>query len=113
MDALTYYVVTYYGRLMTPTEAAAQSSMHWEEARANADSEAMQRMITRRISSDLDVLQLLADGADDCLYNIRNRILRDNADKVFLNYCPRCQGLARTPWAKQCQHCFFSWHDPK
>ena len=114
MDALTHYVITYYSSLMKPVEAAANSSIYWIGAADASDSPERWRMIRKRlISSDLDVQQLLADGPEDCLYNIRNRILRDNADKVFLNYCPHCGKLARTPRAKQCRHCFFSWHGAK
>ena len=112
MDELTHYVIRYYPSLMTPTESAARATIFWAGRADASDSPERRRVIKERfISSDLDVQQLLADGPEDCLYNIRNRILRDNADKVFLNYCPRCHGLARTPQAKQCPHCFFSWHD--
>lgn len=112
MDELTRYVIGYYPSLMTQTEAAARSSIFWAESADASDSPERRRMIKRRlVSTDLDVQQLLADGPENCLYNIRNRILRNNADRVFLNYCPRCQGLARTPRAKQCRQCFFSWHD--
>jgi len=31
-------------------------------------------------------------------------------DKVFWNLCPKCNGLARTPKAKQCRHCYHDWH---
>jgi len=114
MDELTRYVIRYYPSLMTPTEAAANATIYWAKSADASDSSERRRMIKKSsVSSDLDVQQLLADGPDDCRYNIRNRILRDNADKVFLNYCPACHGLARTPKAKQCRHCFFSWHDAK
>jgi len=111
VDELTRYVISYYPSLMTQTEATANSCIFWAERADASDSPAMRRMKEKRsVSSDLDVQQLLADEPEDCLYNIRNRILRDNADEVFLNYCPRCHRLARTPWAKQCRHCFLSWH---
>ena len=93
MDELTNYVIGYYPSLMTPTEAAARSSIYWTASADASDSPERRRMIKKRlISSDLDVQQLLADGPNDCLYNIQNRILRDNADKVFLNYCPGVGG---------------------
>lgn len=37
-------------------------------------------------------------------------ILRDYSDKVFLNNCPKCGKLARTPKAKQCRFCEYNWH---
>tara|TARA_B100000674_G_C37837410_1_gene913572 strand:- start:55 stop:384 length:330 start_codon:yes stop_codon:yes gene_type:complete len=27
-----------------------------------------------------------------------------------MNYCPKCDSLARTPKAKQCYKCFHKWH---
>jgi hypothetical protein len=36
-----------------------------------------------------------------------DRILRDH--EVFLNRCPYCNSLARTPTAKQCGKCFKRW----
>ena len=37
-------------------------------------------------------------------------ILEESEDEVFWNLCPKCNGLARTPQAKQCRHCYFDWH---
>ena len=33
-----------------------------------------------------------------------------NKDKIFLNYCPACKKLARTPVARQCS-CGHNWRD--
>ena len=38
-------------------------------------------------------------------------IMHDFRDKIFLNYCPNCGKLARTPNAKQCRFCCNDWHD--
>ncbi|CAL2089686.1 conserved protein of unknown function [Tenacibaculum sp. 190524A02b] len=37
-------------------------------------------------------------------------ILNNYSDKIFLNNCLKCGKLARTPKAKQCQFCFYSWY---
>jgi hypothetical protein len=39
---------------------------------------------------------------------IASRILETKRDHIFLNYCPKCGRLARTPTAKQCR-CGHSW----
>ena len=38
------------------------------------------------------------------------RILRDHADEIFLNRCPKCGALAATPRARQCRRCYYTWH---
>lgn len=63
------------------------------------------------LTSDLSVLDLLKDGYDKFELNVANRILGQNADKVFFNNCSKCTKLARTPFARQCRHCGHSWHN--
>ena len=38
------------------------------------------------------------------------RILAECRNRVFLNRCPRCGRVARTPTAKQCRYCRHDWH---
>jgi len=61
-------------------------------------------------TSDPEALSLMTDGLDAFLRRTRDRILRDHADQVVLNYCPKCGGLAKTPMAQQCHWCFHDWH---
>ena len=108
MDELTNYVLNYYSSLMTVTEAAAKSCVFWSEHAEASGSPERKRLIDKRFAGQLmEVKALLAEGGEHCLRGICERILKDDPEKVFLNYCPCCHGLARTPWAKQCQHCFF------
>lgn len=37
-------------------------------------------------------------------------ILKDYKEKVFMNNCPNCGKLARTPKSKQCRFCGENWH---
>jgi hypothetical protein len=112
MDDLTRYVITHYGGLMTPTEFQAWRSVMGLQKMDRSTSPPMKEMLARvLVSNDPEVLELLADGHDVFLTGVRERILREHADKVFLNQCPECGGLAWTPRARQCPHCFHSWHD--
>lgn len=63
------------------------------------------------ISDDPGILTLLKNGYDHFIINVATRILEENADKVFLNTCPKCGKLARTPQARQCRHCGHTWHN--
>lgn len=63
------------------------------------------------LTSDHSVLDLLKDGYENFELNVANRIIDQNPDKVFFNNCPKCNKLARTPYARQCRHCGNTWHD--
>lgn len=112
MDALTRYVFYYFGRFQTPQEAAAYKSFIAEEKARSFDSAKIQKILRQDwVSTDTEVLKILEDGSEQFLINVRDRILREHSESVFLNLCPKCGSLARTPQAKQCQQCFFSWHE--
>ena len=55
------------------------------------------------------LLDLLRKGYDAFEIRVANRIIKYNNDKVFLNLCPKCSKLVRTPYAKQCRHCSYNW----
>jgi hypothetical protein len=61
------------------------------------------------LTDDKEVLELVQGGQDVLDQKIANRIMSEHADKVFINNCPSCGQLARTPQAKQCRHCGHSW----
>ena len=63
------------------------------------------------LTSDQSVLDLLKDGYDNFELNVANRIMEQSPEKVFFNNCPKCNKLARTPYARQCRHCGHKWHD--
>jgi hypothetical protein len=112
MDDLAIYIINYYSHLMTLEERVARQSMIGEFKIQRATSSTMKEELRKQwISEDPKVLELLSSGPDAFMTRVRDRVMRDHADEVFLNYCPRCGALAKTPTAKQCPKCFFSWHD--
>lgn len=112
MNKLTKYIVTWYPDLMTVNEKAAHKTSFVEEKAENLEPGNLQRMLREKWgSSDPEVLALLENGREEFLQKVADRILREHADEVFLNYCPKCGELTKTPRAKQCPSCFFSWHD--
>lgn len=61
------------------------------------------------LSAEQTVLDLLKEGYDNFELKVAERVLVQHPENVFLNNCPECGGLARTPLAKQCRHCFHRW----
>jgi hypothetical protein len=82
-----------------------QSDREAQEAARN------DRIHSRWLSNDPEVLRLAGDGFDAFVERTGERIFQENGDKVFLNCCPSCGKLARTPTAKQCRYCGCDWHD--
>jgi hypothetical protein len=114
---IAYYVVHFHSHLMSDTEVKAQrhlfATMKATMGRSDgaAQREAQKDKIhSRMLSDEPDVLSLTGGGWERFQLTTAARILRDSADKVLLNYCPRCGKLARTPTAKQCRHCGHDWH---
>ena len=118
------YIVKYFPRLMSIAERTAwwhnfaMSKIEQVPAGLEGkDAEEWQRSkidFYREqglISNDPSVLALLEGGFDAFVEQTAKRILTDSPGEVFLNECPNCQSLARTPHSKQCRHCGHSWRD--
>jgi hypothetical protein len=112
MDELSKYIFNYYTHLMTEREKAAYKSIHAEEKAQNVNDTRLSHMLREKwVSSDPEVKALIADGPEAFMKSVCDRILRERPEQVYFNYCPKCGALARTPMAKQCPKCFYSWHD--
>ena len=59
---------------------------------------------------DVNALTIIKGGNYACTIKTATIILERFKDKVFLNNCPKCDKLARTPMAKQCRFCTHDWH---
>ena len=111
LDDVTKYVFHNYFNLLTLNEQLA-----WKTCLAAAKGEASGSKDYAQFLSDKfgtrrkEILALLSDGTESFFVKVRERILKENADIVIFNYCPQCGALARTPKAKICPECSFSWH---
>lgn len=105
------YIIRYFGKLMTRDEALALN--HHMYTLKSSESEHIRNVMIKQgwINSDPEVIKLLEHGYEVFEQNVVTRILAETPEKVFFNNCPKCNKLARTPYAKQCRHCGYSWHD--
>jgi hypothetical protein len=111
MDELASYIFNYYQELMTAEERAAHGTVVAQFKIEHTDSIEMKELIRDRwVSTDPNVHALLADGVEAFFAGVRDRILREHPNDVYLNRCRRCGALAKTPTARQCPKCFLSWH---
>jgi hypothetical protein len=106
------YIVKYYSKLMTIQEVKALR--HYYSTVKLEGSEHEQRTLIYSkagwLIDDPLILSYLTDGYDQFMLNCAERILSEDPEKVFFNFCPVCDRLARTPYAKQCRHCGHDWH---
>src|SRR5919202_6922767 len=102
MDELASYIFNYYSHLLTPEERAAHRTILGELKIEHARSPDMKRALRESwVSTDPKVMALLQGGAESFWEGARDRVLREHRDEVFLNHCPRCGALAKTPTARQ------------
>jgi hypothetical protein len=114
---LAYYVVRYYSTFMTESEHRAnlhligtlKATMGRDDVAAQ-EEEKCREIFCRMLSDEPEILELSRNGMQAFTARAAARILEDHGDDVFLNFCPRCRELARTPTAKQCRFCGFDWH---
>ncbi|RXM41502.1 hypothetical protein BOQ62_00035 [Chryseobacterium sp. CH21] len=104
------YIIRYFRKLMTDDEALALN--HHMYTFKSSENVYMRNLMIKRgwISSDPEVTKLLENGYEVFEQNVVTRIMTETPEKVFFNNCPKCHRLARTPYAKQCRYCGYSWH---
>lgn len=104
------YIINYFSNLMTDNEKLALK--HHMHTYKTSDDPKMRRILTNRgwIRTESEILNFLKHGYDEFELNVARRITTENPEKVFLNNCPKCNKLARTPYARQCRHCGDNWH---
>jgi phage FluMu protein Com len=109
--ALTAYVLGNYGKFFTPLESLAWNNVFHDAKAAACDSHSAKSFHERYISMDPEVQRLLADGVAAFRMRVCNRILSQHGDEVYLNRCPKCGALARTPAACLCPACNHTWYE--
>ena len=107
-EHLASYILSYYNHLLTSEERATIQNFgrQWKsEHRSIFESAA------DKIAVDAKLRALFAESVRPFNERLCERVLREHLEELLLNYCPRCGALAKTPTAKQCHKCFFSWHE--
>lgn len=104
------YIRNYFSRLLTDDEKLALK-YHMYTYKTEDNPQMRKVMVDKGwISERSDIKEFLNDGYDEFELNVSKRIMKETPEKVFFNNCPKCNRLARTPYARQCKHCGHSWH---
>jgi len=109
---LSKYVFDWFHDLWTTEERLAHRAIQAELKAQNVEGTKIAEMLRKHWgSNDPAVLALVKLGPEKFQQFVIDRLLRECADQIVFNRCPKCQSLARTPRAKQCPKCFHSWHN--
>ena len=105
------YIRRYYSRLLIQREREAMSHELFSDKIAAYGEELWHKHYVEGgfINKD-NALGLLVEDFDALEHAFAERTLALHPDRVFMNYCHKCTRLARTPQAKQCRYCGYSWH---
>jgi hypothetical protein len=105
------YIITYCTGYFLPTEAKAlRRVLNLPDPNPDFSFVADQAKVERLYSLTSKRVQSLVDLSKEALCEkVALRIYHKHKDEI-INLCPRCDKLARTPWAKQCRYCRLDWH---
>ncbi|WP_206075179.1 hypothetical protein [Mangrovimonas spongiae] len=107
------YIIIHFPNLLTERERIA--IRHQNTLSKLADKQDPRRIEIYKgkgwLTDDPEVLELLKDGYNKFELATAQRIMDESSDQVFLNTCPKCNRLTRTPQARQCRHCGHNWHE--
>ena len=106
------YVWRYFSHLMTDFEQQVNHASIGRRKVAACDHPTMSRMLNDRWArpDDRAINSALAAGEEQFRSRVAHRVLAEQKDQAFVNRCPNCGRLVRTPWAKQCFWCGQDWH---
>lgn len=120
---LARYVLRHYANLMTRHERAVHRHLtvlykHRDDGPpapgTATDTGGVEDLAARWLSEDPAVIADAQAGWDAARERIAQRIIRDHPAEVYLNHCPECGALTRTPTARLCLSCGHAWfHVPR
>jgi hypothetical protein len=110
---LTRHVWDHYHQLLTEFERRVGRAIDARTKAATSTSPEMAGLLNQRWGAmdDLAVEKALAEGPDAYRRRVRDRVITDHKASMYINRCPRCKRVVRTPLARQCFWCSFAWHN--
>jgi len=111
--ALTEYVWKHYQHLMTPFELRV--GLYSVRIVSDIDSEKGRRIyeyceMNHGHVEDQDVIDEFPRDLNSFRLEAQRRLMRERADEIHVNRCPKCSRIVRSPSAHQCPWCKHQWH---
>lgn len=112
---LLTYLEAFCPQLLTELELRVCRALRGRVKAAQADRSNqpdLARLLLKRwgCPDEEDVNAALREGAEAFERRVWERVLADPAAQRFINRCPQCRRLVRSPTARQCFWCGHDWH---
>lgn len=108
---LTRYVWNHFSDRMTDFEREVGNAIIGREKAARAGAKLAHPLaVGWGRTDDPEINAALADGAEVFRRRVCTRVLTEAAGELFVNRCPQCRRVVRTPQARQCFWCGLDWH---
>ena len=65
----------------------------------------------KNVSNNFEVTEALKDGQMAFREQVMRRIMKENKDTIEINRCSKCNCVVKTPKARLCLWCGYSWYD--
>lgn len=110
-QVLTRYIWNHYRQLMTTEELQMGKAIIGLEKADSASAPDTQQKMREKFGDqgNLQIEALLGDGFDSYRDSVAKRIITEDAERVFINRCPKCHRIVGTPTARLCKWCKHTW----
>ena len=109
-DDVTRYIFHNYRHLLSTEEQVAWKAISAYYKAEGDETSAACRLAMRELAINTDRRQEVLRDPLTFYVAVRDRLLTECAQDIVLNHCPKCGALARTPKARLCPQCGYSWH---
>ena len=111
-EHLIEYVIRHYSYLFTRLESLGfKAAMADEKAKSSSSTMAKKLRDKWGAENNPEVVEALSEGYDAFKFAVYTRLIKEHKNEIFINRCPNCNKIVKTPKAKQCPWCFNSWHE--
>jgi hypothetical protein len=110
---LTAYIWNHYQHLMTDFERLVGKAIIGRAKAEHSTSPEQTAMIQKSWGrmDDPAINAALQDGAEAFRRQVRDRLLQTSSEQIFVNRCPACHRIVRTPKARLCVWCGQTWYE--
>ncbi|WP_146589050.1 hypothetical protein [Posidoniimonas polymericola] len=110
--ALRWYLNAYYPHLFSDEERCviAIAVLRNKQSHRETPIDHAKDDIESYINGSDRIRQIIEGDIESYLDDAARRIISQKREDVFINRCPACQRIVRTPVAKQCLWCGHDWH---
>ncbi|MBW3625651.1 MAG: hypothetical protein KY468_19840 [Armatimonadetes bacterium] len=111
-EVMIRYVWEYCTHAMTDFEMQVNFCIHIRaKAEINENPNFAEKILEwKGLLRNAYIEEALKNGPKRFRQRVKDRLLRECPDQIFINRCPSCGRIVRTPKARLCLWCGYAWH---